>query len=75
MAYGKSNDLAKKTQSAKVLRDKAFTIASDPKYDVIKEDKHQWFTSFLMKNLVEVLLLMNQITTYQMSCINQLFEN
>ena len=33
MAYGKSNDLAKRTQSDKFLRDKAFKIASDPKYD------------------------------------------
>ena len=33
MAYGKSNDLAKRTQSDKVLRDKIFQIASDPKYD------------------------------------------
>ena len=33
MAYGKSEDLAKRTQSDKVLRDKAFKIASDPKYD------------------------------------------
>ena len=32
-AYGKSKDLAKRTQSDKVLRDKAFEIASDPKYD------------------------------------------
>ena len=33
MAYGKSKDLVRKTQSDKVLRDKAFYIASDPKYD------------------------------------------
>ena len=33
MAYGKSEDLIKRTQSDKVLRDKAFKIASDPKYD------------------------------------------
>ena len=33
MAYGKSKDLAKRTQSDKVLRDKAFKIANDPKYD------------------------------------------
>ena len=33
MAYGKSKDLAKRTQSDKVLRDKAFKIASDPKYN------------------------------------------
>ena len=33
MAYGKSKILKKRTQSDKVLRDKAFKIASDPKYD------------------------------------------
>ena len=33
MAYGKSKDLVRRTQSDKVLRDKAFNIASDPKYD------------------------------------------
>ena len=33
MAYGKSKDLEKGTQSGKVLTDKAFKIASDPKYD------------------------------------------
>ena len=33
MAYGKSKDLTKRIQSDKVLRDKAFKIASDLKYD------------------------------------------
>ena len=33
MAYGKSKDLEKRTQSDKVLNDKAFKIASNPKYD------------------------------------------
>ena len=33
MAYGKSEDLVKRTQSDEVLRDKAFRIASDPKHD------------------------------------------
>ena len=32
MSYGKSKDLAKRTQSDKVLRDKAFKIARDPKH-------------------------------------------
>ena len=32
MAYGKSKNLAKRTQTDKVLRDKAFKIESDPKY-------------------------------------------
>ena len=33
MSYGDSKDLAKRTASDKVLRDKAFNIASNPKYD------------------------------------------
>ena len=33
MAYGKYKDLAKRTESDKVLKDKAFKIASNPKYD------------------------------------------
>ena len=33
MAYGKAKDLVRRTQSDKILRDKAFNIASDPKYD------------------------------------------
>ena len=33
MAYGKSKDLVKRIQLDKVLKDKAFKIASNPKYD------------------------------------------
>ena len=33
MAYGKWKDLTETIQSDRVLRDKAFKIASDPKYD------------------------------------------
>ena len=33
MAYGDFKDLAKKTASHKFLRDKAFNIAKNPKYD------------------------------------------
>ena len=32
-AYGKTKDLVKRTQSDKVLKDKAFKITSDPNYD------------------------------------------
>ena len=33
MAYGDFKDLKRRTQSDKVLKDKAFEIASNPKYD------------------------------------------
>ena len=33
MVYGKYKDLRRRTQSDKVLKDKAFEIANNPKYD------------------------------------------
>ena len=33
MAYGKSKDLTNRTQSEKLLKDKACKFVSDPKYD------------------------------------------
>ena len=48
MAYGKSKDL-KKTQSDKVLRDKPFKIASDPKYDGHQRGLASMVCNFLIK--------------------------
>ena len=45
MVYSKSKVLAKRTQWDKVLREKAFKISSDPKYD-----GYQRFTSSLINN-------------------------
>ena len=39
MAYGKLKDLIKRTPLDKVLRDKAFKIASDPKEDKLQSYK------------------------------------
>ena len=64
MAYGKSKDLVKRTQSDKVLKDKAFKIASDPKHDGYQRGLASMVYKFLIKNLVEVVLLMNQIINW-----------
>ena len=56
MAYGKSKDLTKRTQSDKFLRDKAFKIASDPKYDGYQRGLASMVYKFLIKSLVEVVL-------------------
>ena len=37
MDYGKSKDLIKRTQSDTILKDKAFRIASDPKYNAYQK--------------------------------------
>ena len=74
MAYGKSKDLVKGTQSDKVLRDKAFKIASNPKYDGYQRGLASMAYKFFDKNLVEVVLL-NQIISWQIKFINLLLEN
>ena len=40
MAYDKSKDLARRTQSDKVLKDKEFKIVSDPKHDRYQKKKN-----------------------------------
>ena len=76
MAYGESKDLARRTESDKVLRDKAFKIASDPKYDGYQRGLASIVYKFFDKILVEVVLLLpNQIISLQMSFIGRLLEN
>ena len=50
MAYGKSKDWAKRTQSDEVLRDKAFKVASDPKYDGYQRELASMVYKFFDKN-------------------------
>ena len=81
MAYGKPKDLIKRTQSDKVLKDKAFKIATNPKYDGYQRGLSSMLYKFFDKNplclinLKEVVLLMNQIINWKMSFINQSLEN
>ena len=49
MAYGKYKDLNKTTQSDKVLRDKAFEVGSNPKYDGYQRRLASMVYSFLDK--------------------------
>ena len=53
MAYGKSKNLVKRTQSDKVLKDKAFKIASDPKYDGYQRGLASMVYKFLIKNSLD----------------------
>ena len=57
MAYADFKDLARRTASAKVLRDKAFNIAKNPKYDGYQRRLALWFINFLIKNQKEMVLI------------------
>ena len=49
MAYGDFKDLARRTASDKILRDKAFNIAKNPKYDGYQRGLASMFYKFFDK--------------------------
>ena len=49
MAYGDFKDLTRRTASDKILRDKAFNVAKNPRYDGYHADLLQWSIYFLIK--------------------------
>ena len=55
MAYGVFKNLAKKTVADKVLRDQAFSIAQDPKYDGYQRGLASMFYKFFDKKLLAVV--------------------
>ena len=64
MTYGDFKDLAKRTTSDKVLRDKVFTIAKNPKYDGYQRGLASIVYNFLTKKTLYLqtnLLLVEQL--------------
>ena len=51
MDYGDFKDLAKRTAANTVLRDKAFNIAKDPKYDAYQRGLASMVYKLLIKRL------------------------
>ena len=56
MAYRDFKDLARRNAAAKFLRDKAFTIAKDPKHDRYQRGLASIVYIFLIKKLLAVVL-------------------
>ena len=61
MAYGDFKDLARRTASDKMLKDKAFNIATNPKHDGYQRGLLLWFKNVLIKNPQAVVLIRMQI--------------
>ena len=57
MAYGDFKDLKRRTASDKILRDKAFNIAKNPKYDGYQRGLASMFYKFLIKSPQVVVLI------------------
>ena len=64
MAYGGFKDFARRIASDKLLRDEAFNIAKNPKYDGYQREFASWFTNFLIKTLKVVALIRMQIISF-----------
>ena len=62
MAYGDFKDLAKRTASDKVLKDKAFKIAKNPKYDGYQRGLVSMVYNFLIKTCQVVVLIWMRVT-------------
>ena len=60
MAYGDFKDLKKRTGSVKVLRDKAFNIAKNPKYDGYQRGLASVVYKFLIKSLLRLQINLHQ---------------
>ena len=79
LAYGKSKDLVKRPQSDKVLKNKAFKSASDPKYDGYPRGLASMVYKFFNKTFASLNKSsgngMSQIINWQTSFINQLLKN
>ena len=61
MAYGDFKDLIKRTAADKVLKNKAFNIARNPKYDRYQRELASVFVHFLIKRPKTVVSLRLQI--------------
>ena len=57
MTYGDFKDLKRRTASDKVLRDKTFDIAKNPKYDGYQRRLASSFLKFFIKSLKVVVLI------------------
>ena len=73
MTYRYFKDLARRADSDKVLRDKAFNITRNLKYDGYQRGLGSMI--FLIKNPQVVALNLFQINNLQMNVINQLLNN
>ena len=55
MAYGDFKDSTKNTASDKILRDKRFNIAKNPKYDRHQRVLFQWFINILINISINLI--------------------
>ena len=75
MAYGDFEDFTRRTVFDKILRDKAFNIAKNPKYDGYQRGLSS--INSLIKSLKVVVLIMklNKVNNWLKNYTNQLLDS
>ena len=74
MAYGDFKDLKRRTASDKILRDKAFNIAKNPKYDGYQRGLASMVYNFFYKKSKGSNIANNEIKQKLKNCTNQSLE-
>ena len=74
-AYGKSKDLVKKTQASKVLNNKAFKIATNPKYGAYQRGLASMVSKFFDRKSKGSGIINEPNYQLANNFINQLLEN
>ena len=74
MAYGDFKDLSRRTASDKVLRNKAFSIAKNPKCGGYQSGLASMVYTFFMEKALVEQLTPCQINNLQMNFTNQLLK-
>ena len=75
MAYGNFKDLTRRTTSNKILHEKVFNIAENPKYDGYQRGLASNVYKFLRKKLLVVVLKMKLFLIKNQQCTkNEVFH-
>ena len=74
MAYGDFKDLKRRTGSDKILRDKAFNIAKNPKYDGYQRGLASMVYKFFHKNSALLPINLSQVVVLLITRLNKIYN-
>ena len=74
MAYGDFKDIARRTASDKFLRDKAFNVAKNPKYDGYQRGLASIVSNFLIKSRLRFQINLYQVLVLLIMRLNKIYN-
>ena len=74
MAYGDFKDIKRRTASDKILRDKAFNMAKNPKYDGYQRGLASMVYKFLVKSPLHLQINLYQVVVLLITILNKIYN-